>query len=139
LCTLPLYSLQSVTSVNPVEVASEVFSLAIAGSTADALEVPPSSITGLTIGANRRVLLATVGYTYTFDVLSSMTPAVIINKFKKYSSDGFFLNSLRAKSGVSIDTLSTASIVQVPSVIQAANTEEKSNKRGDRPIIAPSP
>ena len=116
--------------------ASEKFKSAIAGSTADALEVPPSSITVVTIGTNRRMLLATVGITYTFDVLSSMTAADIIEKFKKYAERGYFLHSLKFRSGLSIETLSTASIVQVPSVSPAVNTEEKTNKEGDFPLIA---
>ena len=114
---------------------SEKFKSAIAGSTADALEVPPSSITVVTIGTNRRMLLATVGITYTFDVLSSMTAADIIEKFKKHSAGGYFLNSLRARSGLSIETLSTASIVQVSSVSPAVNTNEKTSKEGDLPLI----
>ena len=138
MCDLPLYFTQSIASVNTIDVAREMFTSAIAGSTADALEVPPSSITLVTIGANRRMLLATVGITYTFDVLSSMTPAAIIKKFSDSTAGGYFLHSLKFRSGLSIDTLSTASIVYVPFVTPAANKDGKSNKEGELPLFHPS-
>ena len=134
--SLPLYGMQSISSIDSADVSGEVFSLAIEGSTADALDVPPSSVTIITIGTNRRLLLATVGITYTFDVVSGMTPAVIIEKYKKYSASGLFLNSLKVRSRLPIETLSTASITQVTPITPAVETNERSSKEGDRTFIA---
>lgn len=103
-------------------------------STADALEVPLSAVTGVTIVLNRRMLLATTALTYTFDLVSSLKASAVIEKYSLSTDSGLFLKSMKANSGLPIEALTSLSIVEVTPFNPEVNVLNRSNKSGSSSV-----
>ena len=96
------------------QASTPVFKFAVITSVSTSLKVPTSAITGLTVTpAVRRALLSNIVIDYTVTVDSGVTPDTLITTLLTSVSDGTFLTTLSANSGVVIAGVSTPSVTNL--------------------------
>lgn len=121
--------------ISTTDVDSESFIQAMVESVSDALGVPASAVTITIINGrrNKRALLASVSTTYTLDVDCGMTADMILEKLRESISQGSFLTSMQAKSGLPIISMSTTALTDTTPVRQKiyfAPTASPVSKKG---------
>ena len=103
--------------------------LAVVVVVSDVLGVPPSSVSDVSVAANRRMLLAGVRISYNITVTSTKTAETLIATLLESMFSGKFAEILSYKSGLSVSSVSGLAVVNLsPTTSPTASPIE--NNRG---------